>query len=418
MTREKGRDQTDEPPPVTVFTFFLTLPYAIPVPEDSTPGFVDRRTSAWDGWTPASIGKLIGGPDAEPLSDDVVPGTRMVVRHREVTMPVPPAAAFEAFTDWIEQPLPSDIFAGLAEDTRRWKSTGMSTVISVVALSRYVPRSTHPPGDAMTVGWLLKTLRRALADLDNFLEALGIIAMRWDIGALPPRYLPFMVPLLIESTHLGPAGEKQGATAMVPLHELSPMLPQRFETSEVLFAGAKGISNAANQGDQPFMLVLRLIHAAEGERLGGDPTKALIDLNTAIEVLVSTTISAGGPAVGWDEKRIAHAVSWRTGLKKRVTDHLGPLFGEDIAIGDEDEPWGKWFVGGYRLRNAAVHEGRIFRKADVDGALLEAEAVVRDVRERLARRIELSHLGERLDVEFGPAPTWESEPLVIPFPWE
>ena len=105
-------------------------------------------------------------------------------------------------------------------------------------------------------------------------------------------------------------------------------------------------------------------------------------------------------------------------MKKRVADHLGPLFGEEIAIGDEDEPWGRWFVGGYRLRNAAVHEGRILRKADVDGALLEAEAVVRDVQERLARKTELSHLAERLEVEFGPSPAWESEPLVIPFPWE
>jgi hypothetical protein len=411
-------EPTDAPPPVTVFTFLLTLPYALPVPEGSTPGFVDRRTSIWDEWSPAWTGKLVGGPDAEPLSDEVVPGTRIAIRHREVTMPVPPAAAFEAFTDWIEPPLSPDVFARLTEDTRKWKSTGVSTVISVVALSRYVPRSAHPRGEEMTIGWLLEILRPALADLDNFLEALGIVARRWDIGALPPRSLPFMVPLLVESTHPGPAGEKQGTTAMVPLHDLSPMLPERFETSEVLFAGAKGISNAANQGDQPFMLVLRLIHAAEAERLGGDPTKALIDLNTAIEVLVSTTISVAGRVVGWDEERIARAVSWRTGLKKRVTDHLGPLFGEELAIEDEDEPWGRWFVGGYRLRNAAVHEGRVLRKADVDDALLEAEAVVRDVQERLSRKAELIHLAERLEVEFGPSPAWESEPLVISFPWE
>jgi hypothetical protein len=42
---------TSEPPPVTVFTFFLSLPYAVPVPDGSTPGFVDRRTSDWDGWS-------------------------------------------------------------------------------------------------------------------------------------------------------------------------------------------------------------------------------------------------------------------------------------------------------------------------------------------------------------------------------
>jgi hypothetical protein len=221
-----------------------------------------------------------------------------------------------------------------------------------------------------------------------------------------------------ESTHLGPAGEKQGATAMVPVHDLSPMLPERFETSSGLFDASKGISNAANQGEQPFMLVLRLIHGAEGERLGGDPTKAVIDLNTAIEVLVSTTISTAGPLVDWDQDRIAGAISWRTGLKRRVSDHLGALFGEEIATRDESEPWGRWFTGGYRLRNAAVHEGRILRKADVDGALAQAEEVVRDVRERLARKAKFAHLAERLEVEFGPQPAWEGVPVKIDFPWD
>jgi hypothetical protein len=50
---------------------------------------------------------------------------------------------------------------------------GCLRVISVVALSRYVPRSAHPRAETMTVGWLLELLRPALADLDNFLEAVG-----------------------------------------------------------------------------------------------------------------------------------------------------------------------------------------------------------------------------------------------------
>jgi hypothetical protein len=416
MAKRRRAQPTEEPPPVTVFTFFLTLPYAIPIPDGSTPGFVDRRTEDWAGWSPEWLGRLVGAAGA--LADDVAPGTRMAVRHREVTMPVPPAAAFEAFSDWIEPPLPSNVFARLTEDTARWKASGVPTIVSVVALSRYVPRSGHPRAETMTVAWLLGLLRPALADLDNFLEALGIVSRRWDIGALPPRSLPFMVPLLAESTHLGPVGEKQGATAMVPLHDLSLMLPERFETSTVLFDGAKGISNAANQGEQPFMLVLRLIHGAEGERLGGDPTKAVIDLNTAIEVLVSTTISTAGGLVEWDADRIARAISWRTGLKKRVSDHLGPLFGETITVNDESEPWGRWFAGGYRLRNAAVHEGRVLRKDDVDSALLEAEAIVRDVRDRLARQAAFAPLAERLEVEFGPQPAWESEPVKIVFPWD
>ena len=137
MARRKRARSTEESPPLTVFTFLLTLPYAVPIPDGSTPGFVDRRTDDWDGWSPELTGRLVDG--SGPLADDVVPGTRMAVRHREVTMPVSPAAAFDAFRDWIEPPLPPDVFARLAEDTRRWGASGVSNVISVAALPGTFP---------------------------------------------------------------------------------------------------------------------------------------------------------------------------------------------------------------------------------------------------------------------------------------
>lgn len=387
---------TNEPPPVTVFTFFLSLPYAVPVPDGSTPGFVGRRTSDWDGWSPELLAALVGIP--EPFSEQTAPGTRMAIRHRELTVPVPPAAAFEAFKDWIEPPLPPAVFQHLSEDTAKWGASGMPIVVSIVALSRFVPRSAHPRADEMTVGWLLGLFRSALADLNSFLEALGLVSQRWDIGTLSPRSLPSMVPLLVESSHLGPADEKQGATAIFPLHDAALTPPQRFEPSSELFAGAKGLSNAANQGDQPYMLVLRLIHGAEGERLAGDPTRAMIDLNTAVEVLVSVTVSEAGRLVGWDEDRVSRAISWRTGLKKRVSEHLSAVLGEPIDVKDGSQPWGRWFTGGYRLQNAAVHEGRDLRKAEVDTALAEAEDVLSDLQRRLSRHGAFEHLASRLDV--------------------
>lgn len=62
--------------------------------------------------------------------------------------------------------------------------------------------------------------------------------------------------------------------------------------------------------------------------------------------------------------------------------------------------------------------GFFLRKADVDTALVQAEEIVRDVRERLSRKAAFGHLAERLEVEFGPQPAWEGEPVKMAFPWD
>lgn len=252
---------------------------------------------------------------------------------------MPFVAVFEAFVDWIETALSQEGFSRLRNDTLAHKESGMTVVLSVVALSRFMPRSAHPSSDSMTVGWLLSLLRRALSDFNRLLEALGLTMRQWDIGTLSPRALPAMVPILIESTHPDTSGQRQGATTIVHLHDAFPAFAGSFDPELEPFTQATGLTNAANQGHQPYMLAFRLIHAAEGERLAGDPTRAMIDLNTAIEVLVSVTLSKGGKAVGWDESKIKEATGWRTGLKKRVSKYLSELFGEEIDTNDEATVW-------------------------------------------------------------------------------
>ncbi len=405
-----------DPPPATVFTFFLALPYALPIPGELNPGFVDERTPIWDGWSPQQLADMVG--IEEPFSPETVPGTRMAIRHREVTMPVPFVAAFEAFVDWIEPPLSEEVFARLRDDTEAHKETGMDIVLSVVALSRFMPRSEHPSSGSITVSWLLALFRRALNDLNSWLEALGLVTRRWDIGTLAPRALPAMVPILAESTHPDSSGGRQGATTIIPLHDAFPAFSQAFDPKLESYTNATKLSNEANQGHQPYMLAFRLIHAAEGERLAGDPTRAMIDLNTAIEVLVSVTLSEGGRSVGWDEEKIDAAIGWRTGLKKRVSEYLSELLGETIDPRDETSVWGLWFTGGYLLRNAAVHEGQRLTKDHVDVALEQARAVLKELREGLSRNEKLTELGGKLAIEFGADPPWEGDSVEINFPWD
>jgi hypothetical protein len=166
------------------------------------------------------------------------------------------------------------------------------------------------------------------------------------------------------------------------------------------------------------MLALRLLHGAEGERIAGDPVRAIIDLNTAIEVLVSVTLTEAGRLAGWEEERISRATSWRTGLKRRVRHHLAELLGSGDDLNQKESPWSRWFRGGYLLRNRAVHEGIRPSRDDIEAALEEADAVLADLRRRLASDGRFSDLVPMLKVELGRPSKWEDTLVGTAFPWE
>jgi hypothetical protein len=240
---ERESSGTSGPPPLTVFTFFLTLPFAIPVPGPAQPGWLEPRTEIWDGWPPEDLARVAGIGTGLPA--DAVPGTRIAVRHVNQTLPLAPAAAFEAFTDWIEKALSLEEFALLQADTKHWQERGLETVTSVVGLSRFLPRHAHPEAKRMTVGWLLALLRRAFSDLNLLLEAVGLVSGRWDLATMPPRLLPPLVPVLLESSHPDPSGNRQGAKMMLPVHDAVPTPAGIFEPDPQVLERALSLSNAA-----------------------------------------------------------------------------------------------------------------------------------------------------------------------------
>lgn len=168
------------------------------------------------------------------------------------------------------------------------------------------------------------------------------------------------------------------------------------------------------------MLVFRFIHSAMSERLAGDPTRSVIDLNTAIEIMIRVTISEGAESAGLTAAEARSAED--AGARKRVSKYLAKICDlEEIDVGDRGTPWGQWFADGYMLRNAAVHQGQAVDREALDRAFEQAGAVVADLKGRLEGRpeSEFQNLGRKLALQFsGAGPSSEDEVLPISFPWE
>jgi hypothetical protein len=270
----------------------------------------------------------------------------------------------------------------------------------------------------MTIGWLLTQFRAGLADLNGILEALGFVLSNWSVGALSLRDLPAELPVLIESTHRPESGRPRGITFTARVHDAYPVLADAPEPDFAPAATAIELSNRARHDEEPYMLVFRFLHSAMSERLAGDPTRAVIDLNTAIEIMIRVTVVEGAEAAGLTAQEVTSAEE--AGARKRVSRYLAKVCGEEqIDVDDPKTPWGLWFSDGYMQRNAAVHQGQAVDRHAVDRAFDQAGAVVAEVKSRLEVQPTLLELGEKLALRFsGAGPSFEDEILKIGFPWD
>jgi hypothetical protein len=404
-----------EPAPVTVFTFFLDLPYALPLSDGHSTVSAGERDEHWQSWSDADVAETFGALPGADLPLGSVPSIGAVVRHGHVIDLLPQVLAEEVFAEWYDDLMPDSAEERRADREARGNS-GIQVVKSVVALSRFVPRSAHPPGREMAVGWLYSQFQLSLKDFNEFLDALGFVTERWDVGPVALRDLPARIPVLIASTNLLPDGPS-AVTLSMQIHDALPVLSGNFEVEQEHAEEAIELNKQANNREQPYMLVFRFLHAAQSEWLAGDSTRAVIDLNTAVEVLITTTLYAGGELLGMAGEDLKRAN--QAGVKNRVRKSLAMLLDKEIDIDDPENPWGRWFGDGYLLRNQAVHEGASLDEDDVDRAFAQAAAVVQALKEDLDAVEPLKLLGRLLELEMSTdPPPFNEEPLGIAFPWD
>lgn len=410
-------DGTDPRAPVTLFTFFLELTRALPIqPGVMHISYVDRDEE-WSGWTDADVVGLLGGIEVEKIPTGSVPHTSMVARHLTESEPAPLSRVEAAFGDWGMQGLIPPETAPRSGAAPEPGQTTIEVVKSVVALTRFVPQSAHPPGRELTVGTLQRIMFDGLVHLNALLEPLGFVADRWEVGALTLADVPPEVAVLVDNTGTL-AEDRRGMIAFVTeIHDGYPILAGDLDDDGSIAGEAIGYHGGEKDGGQPFLEVFRFIHAAEGERLVGDHTRALVDLNTAVELLIRFVLYYGHAITGVPER-----TAWEANqapLKKKVTQYLPELLGREIDIKNPGGPWGAWFGDGYMLRNRAVHEGELLDYDAVERAFGQAGELIADLKASLMANEQLRELGEQIEVEpYPPDERNRDDLLNVEFPWD
>ncbi len=410
-------DDTDSRAPVTIFNFFLELTRALPVQSGAMHiSYVDRDEE-WSGWTDADVAGLLGDIEVEASPAGSVPHTSMIARHLTEPEPAPLSRVEAAFDDWGMQGLiPPETPNRPGAEPAPGRAT-IEVVKSVVALTRFVPQSAHPPSRELTVGALHRIMFDGLVHLNALLEPLGFVAGRWEIGALTLADVPPEVAVLVDNTGTLPEEQRKMIAFVTEIHNGYPVLAGDLEDDGSIAREAIGYHGGEKDGGQPFLQVFRFIHAAEGERLVGDHTRALVDLNTAVELLIRFVLYYGHAMTGVPEK-----VAWKANqasLKQKVKRYLPELLGRGIDIEDPGGPWGAWFGDGYMLRNRAVHEGELLDYDAVERAFGQASELIDDLKKSLMANEQLKKLGELIEVEPRPLDERISDDLLnIEFPWD
>jgi hypothetical protein len=286
-------DDTDSRAPVTIFNFFLELTRALPVQSGAMHiSYVDRDEE-WSGWTDADVAGLLGDIEVEASPAGSVPHTSMIARHLTEPEPAPLSRVEAAFDDWGMQGLiPPETPNRPGAEPEPGRAT-IEVVKSVVALTRFVPQSAHPPGRELTVGALHRIMFDGFVHLNALLEPLGFVAGRWEIGALTLADVPPEVAVLVDNTGTLPEEQRKMIAFVTEIHNGYPILAGDLEDDGSIAREAIGYHGGEKDGGQPFLQVFRFIHAAEGERLVGDHTRALVDLNTAVELLSGSSSTTG-----------------------------------------------------------------------------------------------------------------------------
>lgn len=394
-------------PPITCFTFFMEVGRLLPVPTTQVLSY-GERTPAWEGWTPRRLSRMLGSDDPPKFSDDTVPGYRLAFRHGLARIGSPLYAAESVYEDWIDPLFSDEVNAARRADRDAFGPT-LTVYHSFVAITRYVPESEHPASKALTVQWLTDVFRQGLNILNQILDHLSFAAGHWAVAAIERRDLPAILPVLIQSTHADEEGQVRGSRGQIPLHDDFPHLDRLGppEASAEALLTAVAMATEGNRGAQPFEPTFRFLRAANSEAIAGDSTRAIIDLNTAMELLFSQLITTGGRARGWPAERVERANRIETGLRNRVQDHLGALIGATIDVKDQTTTWGAWWSQGYMARNRAVHQGVRLADSDVRRAWLAASKLIAHVQTVLQLQADLEPMAAQLaGLCMGGEPPW------------
>lgn len=327
------------------------------------------------GWEDVTIDPSSSGlPEfSEP---GVWPCSLFAFRQLQVREPASMLAAIQAF--------PEDLIKSESR-LARWLAQirmGRQERISrtVVRLCRLDSPPTAPPSE----DWIKDQFETCLGHLNEVMVAIAVSQDEAPAVPVHPSELGPRIPSF--QTEVG--RRLQGLHAeRIPI--VLELRPRHTEPAVMSPEDSERLVNLLPDPSfrRPFLPLLGFLVGSRAALRRGQPAQAVVDANTAIEVLVSRVIAEVGPIKDpsrYDEQKVRNLLD-AAGFKGRLVDHFAPILGLGIDLDDVSTPIGRWWIDCYQLRNRIVHRG--YRPSDregwhaFDGAVGLIEATGRELAE-------------------------------------
>jgi len=311
-------------------------------------------------------------------------------------------AAATAFEDWIEPVAQPEMFEEQRKLRARYLTGGSYGWISVVAATRFVPAKDWPADENDRSALLGRELDESLNALNEYLISLSLARQDPSIVPIARGDLPALCPVILETAPM-PDGKRNGTSYMYQIHhnliypQRPPREPDEIDEAELL---AAQIARRAHLGGEPFFPFYELIQQAIGYFDRSLFRTSAISTGSAIEVLFSTVIRETGHVRGESPRDYGGIL--RAPLKSQVKDHLSKYANCDVDLKDKANAFGRWWKGGYELRNRVVHEGYKPTRDESRAALDDAMEVVRALRSGMLSDPVTRPVGE--DLQWGEVP--------------
>jgi hypothetical protein len=377
---------------VTV-THLLELPKDLGLARESVFVIVEPRNDGlFESWPDEARAQFIGL--AELPRPNVSPVLKLVFRRAYVPERAPLVAAHTAFENWVVDLAPNSETESFRELRDGFVSNGSFGWVTVVAATRFVRASSFPSDLEGRTTILGRELDASLATLNDFIVALSLTRRDPSIVPVARGDLPFVCPVLLE-TAPSPDGLRHGTSVAYPIHEHARIHygddRDEMDEAEVL---AGELSRSRYHQGQPYFLFYELMQQAIGQATEARYRAAALSTGTAVEVLFGTSIRLAAEARGLQHDEIGRLLSLP--LRNLIVDHLSRFADCVVDLTDPQNPFGRWWSGGYAIRNRVAHEGYSPTRSDVHEALDGASNVVRTLRAALLANDDTEAVGQSL----------------------
>jgi hypothetical protein len=278
---------------------------------------------------------------------------------------------------------------------------------TVVAATRFV----HPDSWGETPGERLALLahefQEALDFVNDYIITLSMVRGDPSLTPVARGDLAAACPVVVDAVPMQ-EGVRRGTTFIYPIHEQLPDFVYEVEDiDEAAGEQLEELFGVRRYHDFPVLLYYEFLHSAEASRRLHRYVPAIASLGTAIEVLFSGVIRMIGSIDEHDDAEVEAAL--RAPLRNQVEHHLPKYVNVDVNVLDANNPFGRWWLGGYQLRNRVLHEGHRATEAEVNRAFDDAGALVQAIAAGM-RTEEREGPGFRVMWPFGHPEDEESEP--------